>query len=335
MDNEEIVEKHKQEAINQGFEYIGKSPSGNPNYRQYKCKQGHVSDFQVQHMRRKSCTCKICHEENLIKEAESIGYKLLSKSELGPDFRLYQKDCGCIENVRTGSVRKTKDKRSTGQTTCKTCYRNSLQKYAEESDITLFEDIDTYYIKIKFNKCGHFKEALKMQIPRKNLVCRVCQEEQFKNEAVEQGIELLGAGKGSYRTYKLPCGCIRELRPSHVRESRWECDVCEDSHFVKPSIVYLLKMKATDGKEWLKLGYSRDVKSRISGYGFKGSVETLKVLHFSTGKESMAFEKSIHKQFRDKLIPKSVMKSYMANGSTECYELDMLDNLLSALNEEV
>ena len=74
----DIVEKHKIEALEAGLEYIGKVQSGNPNYREYKCPNGHVIELQVQHVRRNNWRCEHCYEEGLRKTAEAIGYKPLS-----------------------------------------------------------------------------------------------------------------------------------------------------------------------------------------------------------------------------------------------------------------
>lgn len=332
----DLEEKYKEEASAIGIEYIGHPTPKKLNYRLYRCKQGHEVLFQTTHVRRNNIKCPVCYEEGLVRIAEAIGYKLLGPSERGPYFRVYQKDCGCIEDLRIASVAKTKGRLNSGINMCKTCYRKSLYKAANESGIELLEDIDTYNIRIRFKACGHFKNAKKTQVLKKNLVCRECIEILYSQEAEKQGLVMhpftsWEEVKGEYRTYTLPCGCDKQLRPSHVKESRWECTFCDDSHYIKPSLVYLLKLNLSNGKQVLKLGYAREIQTRVWSCGLDGDFEVLYTVNFSTGKEAYEFERNLHKKYRESKIDKNIMYQFMNNGATECYHLDMLDILLNEL----
>jgi hypothetical protein len=329
-----MQEKHIKEAEDAGLKYVGKATNNNANYRQYECENGHKIDLQVQHVRRNNWRCKYCFEDKLKQQAQSIGYELLGPSELGSEYRLYRKDCGCVEDLRHNSVASTKDKRNTNQVTCKICYRRNMQKCADESNITLFEDVGRYDIKIRFNACGHYKYAKKSQVFRKNLVCRVCQEESYTKEAALAGLKYVGfSSEGSnYREYKLPCGCVRSIRIDHARDGSYSCYVHDDSHYVKPSSVYLLKI-TNDENSWLKLGYSKNIRVRVSNYGVGNSVvELVKTLDFDTGANAMLFERALHKKYKQfRLNKKEMEKFHRSNGHTECYPLSMIDILVKEM----
>lgn len=325
----DVNERHKQEAIDFNFVLVGKSTNNNPNYRQYKCLNGHLNDFQVQHMRRKSIRCPECYEEYVSELASSIGYKLLGKSELGWQFRKIEKDCGCVEDIRVGNLRVTKDKRDSGLVTCKTCYRRNLQQAAEKAGITLLEDIDTYNIKVQFNSCGHYKEVNKAQIFRNNLVCRECIENYHIEQVESIGLKYLGTVNNSeisrYRMYKLPCGHEKVLRMDHASDGSYLCDICGDSHYTKPSSIYLFKFE-TDNFSWLKLGYSLNAKIRKSSYGVIDNCKSTLIclVNFDTGAAASKVERALHRKFKNERLCKKLMNNYLINnGYTECYPAAM------------
>jgi hypothetical protein len=329
-----MQEKHIKEAEFSGLKYLGKATNNNANYRQYECENGHKIDLQVQHVRRNNWKCKYCFEEKLKLQAESIGYELLGPSDLGALHRRYKKDCGCIEDLRHNSVASTRDKRTTGQVTCKTCYRRSMQKCADESNITLFENVGRFDIRIMFNSCGHYKNAKKSQVFKKNLVCRVCQEENYAKEAALAGLKYLGfSSEGNhYREYELPCGCTRSIRTDHAKDGSYSCYIHDDSHYVKPSSVYLLKITNNENS-WLKLGYSKNIRVRVSNYGVgKSVVDLVKILDFDTGANAMLFERSLHRKYKKfRLNKKEMEKFHKSNGHTECYPLSMIDTLIKEM----
>jgi hypothetical protein len=288
-------------------------------------------------MRRKNVKCPQCYEESVAELAKSIGYEVLGKSELGPDFRIIKKDCGCIDDIRIGSLRVTKDKRDTGQVTCKKCYRVTLAKSAEECGFTLLEDIDTYNIRIQFNACGHFKNAKKSQVLKKNLVCRDCAEIKHIQQVSESGIEYIGKidseDLSRYRMYRLPCGHEKVLRMDHAVAGSYLCEVCGDSHYTKPSSIYLFKMETKDFS-WLKLGYSLNFKLRKANYGLTADCksELLYLVDVETGSLASSIERGLHRKFKSSRLCRNLMTNYhLSNGHTECYPISMQEQLLDEL----
>ena len=170
-------------------------------------------------------------------------------------------------------------------------------------------------------------------------MCRECQEIRYAEEARKSGLILNGySGKESFdssikRNFTLPCGHTKDIRLDHVRNMRFECSICEESHHSKPSFVYLLKIE-TDDFSCLKFGYAKDIKTRIQVYCLKNAVANeVLVVPFPTGAEAHGFEQSVHRKYKQYKINKNVMKKFMKNGNTECYPIEMIDAFISEIKE--
>ncbi len=316
---------YKQEAERVGLEFIKRTKV---NHGLFKASCGHNIELQYSHVRRNNWRCEYCFENRLIDSLARIGASLLGESTRGSLFRQVRLSCGHLTDLRTGNILVLGDTYK-----CSQCYKESLEYHCENNGVVLLEDINTYYVMVRFKKCGHIKEANKAQIFRDNLVCRDCVEDTFREEALQQGLILNGAPNTpnkNLRNYILPCGCTKDLRPSHVRESRWACDIHDSSHLIKESFVYLLLLRNNE-TSFLKLGYSRDVDSRALGYGFSGEIDRIHAIKFPTGRQAMEFEQSIHKKYRKFKLNKNYTGKFMSNGKTECYPLHLMNDLLKEL----
>ena len=334
---EELVEKHSAEAIASGFRLVGASKSGNPNYREYSCYKGHLSEYQVQHMRRGNVTCKECYEEAIKSHAESIGYNVLGSSSKGKAFRRVMKDCGCIDDIRVSSLYKIVDKRESGACTCKTCYKKKFDQAAKEQGITILENIDTYNVRIKFNSCGHSRISNKSQVLRKNIVCQDCLEEQHAKDVAKHSLVCVSNKSETryYRNYLLPCGHYKTLRMDHARAGSYSCDICGGNRLSKESCIYLFKMTSGDFS-WLKLGYSSNIEQRLLSYGLVEGcdVSLLRVVDFDTGFLAFKAELEIHNKFKELKLNKDTMKTLLtSSGFSECYPVDLLDDILFELDK--
>lgn len=328
-----MQEKHIKEAEDAGLKYVGKATNNNANYRQYECENGHKIDLQVQHVRRNNWKCKYCFEDRLKQQAESIGYELLGSSELGAYYRKYKKNCGCIEDIRYSNVA-TKSQHNGTTSVCKTCYRKEMERCASDSDITLLEDIDTYNIRIKFNKCGHYKNAKKSQVFRKNLVCRECWTEILAKDASYEGLVYLGYLSDREHSYKLPCGCIKGLQPCDVRRGSWICKEHENTHYNKPCDIYL-NLGFNKNIWFIKVGIANNTLERIKGYGSGDTAwANMLCIGFDTKYEALLYEKQFHKKFKHLSLDKNLMKDLMTSGFTECYPISayqQIENYLRVL----
>lgn len=308
---------------------------GYQNYKLYKFNDcQHKEYLQPTHVRRNNVKCSICHENRIRDTAKTVGLTLVEKYGTH-EFRKFISDsCGHELVLRVESL----PNRAIGS--CSVCFDIKLEKEANLADLDLVRDFETQgtYRRYKFKSCNHEQTIAHPCVKVGRFQCQSCKEDNFAKDAKKEGLLLIGHAVGKHndhkRHYQLPCGHTRDLRMSHVKESRWECDICEDSHFNKESIVYLIKL-IFDDFECLKLGYARNLQSRVWCYGLiKGvRIEEIHTINFATGKEAIVFEKSIHGKLSKYRINKNTMKKYMTNGTTECYPIYMLDALLSALTK--
>lgn len=299
----------------------------NPNVNQYKILEcGHVAYLQPTHVRREQFVCVTCYENSLVVEAYSKGWHYVCATS--GTKRLYIRDCKHLQEVRTQALFSSKN------LICKQCVEKNHFESCIDSNYEYVGNPVGVKRYIRFKNCGHTKLIHPNQIRSKKSECNICLENTYKAEAKQQGLVYIGLpdrekdSSKSKRKYKLPCGCIKDLRLGHVRSGNWCCEICESTHLVKPSNVYLLSIRSEEFS-FIKLGYAKNIKTRISGYSlskdFEVSVEATK--EFATGFDALIFENSIHKKYREFNLNKKEMKKYMENGHTECYPVELLEQL--------
>lgn len=117
---------------------------------------------------------------------------------------------------------------------------------------------------------------------------------------------------------------------SFSKDSSWQCNNCDESHFNKPSSVYLIMITNND-LSWLKLGYSKNLNFRLNSYGLSAdaSIRILAEKNFSKGVDALHFEKMLHCKFKKYRLDRVKMKElHKHSGFTECYPIELLDNLV-------
>lgn len=191
----------------------------------------------------------------------------------------------------------------------------------------------------QFIECGHTRDlqiALVLNRPGKQ-VCKICNEERFKEEALASGLQLIGASDNqnqNYRKYKTNCcGEIRDLQISHVRHTDWACSKCEDGYYKNPSNLYMLEIQVEDLK-FIKLGYSRYTNYRFKSYGLPSEaiIDLVFIVPTITRGIASNIEQSLHKKYKSSRLNPSEMKKYFtASGFTECYPISLKSKLLSEL----
>ncbi len=154
-------------------------------------------------------------------------------------------------------------------------------------------------------------------------------------EAKAVGLTLIGVGSSRHhRTYQfLECGHSQEIALAHVRDERFICNTCEETSLDHPSNVYLLKIKTAE-LTWLKVGYAKNVVSRVRGYTLvkEASYRTIKTIKFTQGRDARDFENMVHNKYRKKKLLRQRMRKYhLREGYNECYPMRMLDTLMQEL----
>lgn len=339
--------KHIEESIGSGFTLLNDEPlirDGVPdfNYKTYSCNACDFEQFlQPTHIRRKNCKCAKCDDELLVTRAAERGFTLVGDH---PDisFKVYRRNqCGHVFPIRHSSMIKRVGTHSSH--TCNECYEQKLKVEAEKLDMTYSGSALTkksIFRRYRFDVCGHERDVNAVCVGRGNVQCQDCELDKRKNEATEVGLVYLDNqgekvnGMTKHR-YILPCGCVKSLRIDHAKRNSWQCNNCEDTHYIKPSKVYLLHFNSAEFS-WLKLGYAKDIKARATGYGTASTpYELLFERDFDTGLEALHYEQSIHQFFKsDKLNKKEMKKFQKFNGHTECYPLSVLDTMLKKLNDD-
>ncbi|NQY26167.1 MAG: hypothetical protein HRT92_03205, partial [Piscirickettsiaceae bacterium] len=184
----------------------------------------------------------------------------------------------------------------------------------------------------QFNSCGHKQEITIWHVRNDNFRCQACLDDKLISEAAKAGLKLIGPGRSNqYRLYQFnSCGHKQELKTGHVRDNVFICNQCEDTAMTLPSTVYLIEVNY-GSKAWLKLGYSKDIRHRIKGFGLPKTahIAVLAVRPFDTGKEARRFEGGIHKKFFDEQLDMKQLHSI--SGGTECYPLLLKQRLLSII----
>ena len=319
-----INDSQAKEGLALGLELLKRS--NDPNYNLYKFLDcGHTALLQATHVRRNHFDCKTClHERNVQRFFKSGDFLLFWTKT---SYYKVLRECGHIVDC---SVNNAVDLRGS----CSLCFEEKLQKCADSNGYE-YLGIDSGRIrKIRFKSCGHEKALAHSQIVKGNAVCRICQEDNYKKQAETVGLEFITRTKDSYANYILPCGCNKELRVDHAADGSWICDEHNESHYSKPSLVYLLEIRK-DAFSWLKLGFAKNLELRTNGYGLRDAdIVSVKTVPFETGRTAMLFEKKLHAELKVHRLSKNLMKTFHTfSGHTECYPVDVKDLIISELNK--
>ena len=309
-------------------------------YTIVKC--GHRVNITTQHVREGGFECKICKSKQFINEAKLVGLSLLGEasndldvSSKASNYRLYRIDaCGHEQNLRLVHVREDRFN-------CDECKIDDIKNRAYQSGWE-------YIRKNKSNglhnvRCLKAKHPAEMETGRLGggqIQCVDCFEYKIRIEANPLKLTFLGDADrklfdANYRLYS--CNrCLNEmtLRFGHLKKGTFLCEYCDDSYLDFPSNVYLLHI-TTEEFDWLKLGYSKDVISRIKGYGLSDecSFTILKSLPYDTGRNAKKKELSIHAKYKSEYrLDRNQMKQFhKLNGFTECYQFNAKEILLAEL----
>lgn len=337
-----IHDKWKDESSKTNFEIVG-PPKRIPypasqNYLEYKCKTcGHFEDFQITHIRRDNAKCLNCLEQQYKDTAEKLGYTLLGESITGVYWRKYKRNaCGHVSDIRI--LRETH--RVADSEKCDQCFVEWCTEEAEKQGLELlgkFDNCGTSRL-YRYKSCGHDKVATPQAVSRGAHECKTCIEDEHRQMALERGLEYLGNCTPhivNKRLFKLPCGCLKNLRIDHARRNSYLCEFCDDTHYVKPSAIYLVRFENPEFS-WLKFGYAKDIDTRKQSYGVSKETTAiiLKVIPFDTGNIAHKHEIKIHAMFKPHRYHKSKMEKFMKhNGFTECYPVELEGQILTEMEK--
>jgi hypothetical protein len=324
------LEVQKEEAREKSVELL--SATNDRCYGYYKLSCGHTTFLHYGAVRKAKTVkfkCEVCFDAKLTAEAESAGLIYNKNSALATHSkRSYTyKSCGHTRTIEMAVVR-------TGGAKCPVCLEESYHQDAKNQGIKLLDQSsDSPGRRYYELGCGHIKLITIGSVREGSWLCRVCQEDKYSAEALENGIEMLKDVKASrpeHRTYRLGCGCIKEITPACVRLKSFECKNHSERFidFTKSISVYIVKFILPIG-DFVKVGFAMDVPGRLVRYGLNGDAELLEHLPFENGEHAVAFEKHLHNKYLNLCVDKEVLRPHMKNGFTECYPFDLLKTFTS------
>ena len=258
------------------------------------------------------------------KEALLKGMTLVSKG-IKPKHYLYKfNNCNHVKEYIPSKIRNHVP-------VCKECNLERFKKEALEKGL-IFHPVITKpkHYTYEFIGCGHKKEYEPRTVRNKTPTCDECLINRFKKEANEKDLTLIGNSerKGYYLYQFNECKHIKESRPDMINTGYPCCEVCGDTYHSKSSNLYLIKI-FKKGHSFLKLGVANSINHRVKTYqlqkGYKA--ETILSIPFSTNFKAVRVEKLLHKKYSDFNLNHFAIKTIMKSGFTECYPLNLLDQL--------
>ena len=322
-------------AESQGLELVSMDIVRHGNERLYKRPCGHTEIKSHNYLEKhKIVDCQECLNESIRANLQKQNLTMVKRVRVGSLI-----SCNVCNN--TWAVRN--DTASKGSPTCEVCFDKELEEDAKAVGFTYLKDrvpvrssapskttLSRWY---SCNKCGHIDTFQHSGMRKGNVRCSSCYVTRLQAEATKEGMTYLGHVKGMMHNYQLPCGCFRLIQPFAVQKGVWACKVHDDTFYHRPNGVYLLQLTHED-KSWLKLGFAKNMQIRTKGYGLLEGTECSLLFYrsLSTGYEAMDIEKSIHREMTNYKLDSKEMKMYMTStGHTECYPMEVKDELLSRL----
>lgn len=322
-------------AVSQGIELVSMDVVRHSNERLYKRPCGHTEIKSHNYLEKHKLTeCQECLDDSIRANLQKQNLTMIKRVRVGSLI-----SCNICSN--TWAVRN--DTASKGSPTCNLCFDSELEKEAHAAGFTYLKDrkplrsncpsrttLSRWY---SCNICGSIDTFQHGGMRKGNVRCSKCYLTRLQTEAEKQGMVYLGHVKGMMHNYKLPCGCSRLIQPFAVQKGVWACKVHDNTFYHRPNGVYLLEM-IHESKSWLKLGFAKDMQIRTKGYGLVEGVECslLFYCNLATGYEAMDIEKAIHREMANYKLDSKEMKELMTStGHTECYPLEVKDELLHKL----
>jgi len=154
-----------------------------------------------------------------IAEAQAQGCELVGSGRSN-NHRLYRLECGHEQDVQVGNMRKAKP-------ICKSCEHEKRKAEAKAQGCVLISSgVNRNYRTYRL-PCGHQQEVQTSKMREGGFRCRTCIEDRLIDEAKQRNCEIVSRGTTpNFRFYRLPCGHMQEVQPSHMRRGAFQCQIC-------------------------------------------------------------------------------------------------------------
>ncbi|MFP7675519.1 GIY-YIG nuclease family protein [Marivita sp. S0852] len=253
------------------------------------------------------------------------------------------KECGHINKTRLYTL-------MSATPLCQNCLEQAWKDDAIAADLMFLrrDPSNRHYGHYRL-PCGHeirrqFALIKRVAAGTTGLRCETCHAVSEAAEAEAQGWELLGPdlkGDPNYREFRhITCGHEQRIARSNIQTQRFSCGGCSLGWPAAPSFIYVMAFVTATGRELVKVGFSRNPKSRLH-HQLKVDPEMpctiLRVVAVPTGQKAIILEKSLHKRLKrdhsDKVVNPSSFRnqirvvSEIYDGSLAPVILEHLDRI--------
>lgn len=230
--------------------------------------------------------------------AQEKGYEIVGRVIDRFHLVLRHEDCGAEMVSKVFTLR-------TAEPACPTCLDARRRELCDAAGVVYAgRGCHSNYFRILL-PCGHEtsrqQELLeRVRQGRTAIRCEVCLAARLQAEAQARGWELIGAdpeGDQNYRNYRHECGHVQRVAMANMVTGRFACGACSDGWPRDPSFIYLMHFVLKNGREALKVGFSRNPESRLRHQlitHLDQQARLIRTIPIPSGHEAIRREKALH-----------------------------------------
>lgn len=277
--------------------------------------------------------------------AEAKGFQITARVRDKYHLVLRHEACGAEMVAKLFTLREA-------QPSCPACLQNRRRDLCRAAGVTFLglADRPNYY-RIRLS-CGHDTERQHELLHRvkqgqTEIRCSDCLDTRLKAEARARDWDLLGEdpeGDRGYRLYRHDCGHLQRISVGNMATGRFTCGGCSEGWTRDQSYIYAMLFVLKDGREAIKVGFSRDPDSRLRHQLTTEQDQyalLIRSIAIPTGRDAIRLEKELHRALR-KGHPQAVLDRDVFAGQVNCVselydaaiETDIMA-LLDALQQRV
>lgn len=239
-----------------------------------------------------------------IEEAQKKGFNIVARVVDRLHIALQCKECGHLNKTRLYTLMSAKP-------LCENCMEQAWKADATAAGGTFIKrDPAHRHYGIYRMACGHeisrqFALIKRVAAGETGLRCEICHAAVEAAEAQVMGWDLIGSdpqGNPNYRLYKhADCGHTQRIARANMQSGRFGCGECGVDWPAAPSFIYAMHFTLENGREVVKVGFSRIPWNRLH-HQLRVNAEmpsaVLQTVAVSTGQIAMSLEKRLHKALK-------------------------------------
>lgn len=243
-------------------------------------------------------------QPNWVEAAKQKGFDLIARLVDRFHLALRCRHCGGIHKSKVFTL-------MSARPMCPRCLEQEWHSDAEAAGLEfLRRDTAHRHYAIYTAACGHQVRRQTGQIKRVAagevaLRCETCHAATEAAEASARGWNLLRPdpdGNPNYRFYRHEhCGQEQRIARANMQTGRFECARCGAGWAAEKSYLYAMSFVLPNGRELVKLGFSRDPDSRLLHQLRRNPempCEILTMVPMATGNDAIRVEKRLHGRLR-------------------------------------